>query len=166
MQVSLFAFTKTSMLRLALQNFCAILPTRSTQCAIRPVFVSQRPLFQRSYATKGKAKSTAQLVPGSQQPITDEAALAEYKKAEATMTSAVDWFRKECQGLETRASGRVTPALLSPVRVKLKDRDYKLEEIATVGVRDNSILLVTIFDEKVSGPFTETSDILTCSSRT
>lgn len=65
------------------------------------------------------------------------------------MKTAVEWFRKECQGFETRASGRVTPALLSPVRVKLAEREYRLEEIATVGVRDGSILLVTLFDEKV-----------------
>lgn len=66
------------------------------------------------------------------------------------MKMAVDWFRKECQGFETRASGRVTPALLSPVRVKLDEKEYRLEEVATVGVRDGSILMVTLFEEKVS----------------
>ncbi|EKM74663.1 hypothetical protein AGABI1DRAFT_88274 [Agaricus bisporus var. burnettii JB137-S8] len=64
------------------------------------------------------------------------------------MKTSVEWFRKECQGLETRATGRVTPALLAPVRVKLSDREYKLEEVATVGVRDGSVLMVTLFEDR------------------
>ena len=68
------------------------------------------------------------------------------------MKTAVDWFKKECAGFETRASGRVTPAVLSPVRVKLpgEDKEYRLEELATVGVREGSTLLVTLFEEGVS----------------
>ena len=91
------------------------------------------------------------------QPITDEAARQEYVKAETTMTTAAEWFRKECASSEVRASGRVTPALLSPVRVKLPSggKEYKLEELATVGVRDGTTLLVTLFDQNVSlSPFT------------
>lgn len=143
-----------SLLRLALQSrgFRATIPTFPSRIATARVSIPRHSLPQRQYATKGKTKSTAKLVPGSQQPITDETALAEYKKAETTMKNAVEWFRKECQGFETRASGRVTPALLSPVRVKL-DREYRLEEIATVGVRDGSVLLVTLFDEKVDHIF-------------
>ncbi|KAF9447687.1 ribosome recycling factor [Macrolepiota fuliginosa MF-IS2] len=139
-------------------SLCRLALRGSSLCVARPVFPSRQttlrvlPLqhlsIQRQYATKGKTKSTSKLVPGSQQPITDEAALAEYKKAETIMKNAVEWFRKECQGFETRASGRVTPALLSPVRIKLEGKEYRLEEIATVGVRDGSILLVTLFDEK------------------
>ena len=110
-------------------------------------------------------KSTDKFVPGSKQRITDEAALAEYTKADMSMTNAVEWFRKECQGLETRASGRVTPLLLSPVRVKLSDREYRLEDVATVGVRDGTILLVTLFDEKVNYFSTNLVVMLTGSSR-
>jgi ribosome recycling factor len=68
------------------------------------------------------------------------------------MKTAVEWFRKECAGFETRASGRVTPALLSPVRVNLPGdtKEYRLEELATVGVREGSTLLVTLFEEGVS----------------
>ncbi|CAA7263248.1 unnamed protein product [Cyclocybe aegerita] len=105
--------------------------------------------FQRGYASKNKSKSTASFVPGSKQPITDEAARAEYAKCETAMQTAVDWFRKECAASEARALGRVTPALLSPVRVKLPEnpKGAKLEELATVGVRDGSTLLITLFNE-------------------
>ncbi|KAK7451056.1 hypothetical protein VKT23_012731 [Stygiomarasmius scandens] len=101
----------------------------------------------RTYAKK--AKPTANLIPGSQQPITDEAAREEYKKCEEKMKAAIDWFRKECASVETRASGRVTPALLAPVKVRLPDVDqhFRLEEVATVGVKDGSLLLVTVFEE-------------------
>lgn len=140
-----------SFLRLALRSrsLRLTLPVVPTGSTTTRAVLQRYTLPRRNYATKGKTKSTAKFVPGSQQPITDEAALAEYNKADGTMKTAVEWFRKECQGFETRASGRVTPALLSPVRVKLAEREYRLEEIATVGVRDGSILLVTLFDEKV-----------------
>lgn len=50
-----------------------------------------------------------------------------------------------------RASGRVTPALLSPVKVSLPDHGdaVRLEEIATVGVRDGTVLWVVAFEEQV-----------------
>ena len=149
-----------SLIRLALQfqrnGRCS---SRSlTQC-LQPTHLSSRLVAgSRSYATKGKSKSTATFVPGSKQPITDEAARQEYDKAETTMKTAAEWFRKECASSEARASGRVTPALLSPVRVKLpsSEKEYKLEELATVGVRDGTTLLVTLFDEHVSlSPFTQ-----------
>ncbi|KAF9071903.1 ribosome recycling factor domain-containing protein [Rhodocollybia butyracea] len=109
-------------------------------------------IFTQTYAVKaGKGpKSTANLVPGSQQPITDPAAQEEYKKTESKMAVAVDWFRKECASIETRASGRVTPALLSSVRVQFPKEDqlFKLEEISTVGVRNGSELIITVFEEE------------------
>ena len=55
-----------------------------------------------------------------------------------------------------RASGRVTPAVLAPVRVTVPEnkggdgRPHRLEELATVGVREGTTLLVTVFDEHVS----------------
>lgn len=70
------------------------------------------------------------------------------------MNTAVEWFRKECAAIETRASGRVTPSVLAPVRVFLPgnpETGLKLEEVATVGVRDGSMLLITLFEEDVSG---------------
>lgn len=96
--------------------------------------------------------STDTLVPGSKLRIS-EAALEEYSKCNDKMNAAVEWYRKEVAGLENRVSGRVSPALLSPVRVALPDRGserLRLEEIATVGVKDGSVLIVTVFEENVS----------------
>ncbi|KAI0342299.1 ribosome recycling factor, partial [Trametopsis cervina] len=112
----------------------------------------------RSYASKKKSKhaeatsdpKTAEaFIPGSQRIAGGEV----YHKAESSMKSIVDRFHKEVSSLETRASGRVTTALLAPVRVKLpnhSDADGKgirLEEVATVGVRDGTTLIVTVFEE-------------------
>ncbi|KAG1726572.1 hypothetical protein EDB19DRAFT_1914559 [Suillus lakei] len=66
------------------------------------------------------------------------------------MGAAVEWYRKEVTGPETRASGRTTPALFSPVRIELpgKGKDpMKLGEVATIGVRDGSTLIITVFQE-------------------
>ena len=106
----------------------------------------------RNFATKkNKVKSTAAFIPGSKQPITDKAAQEEYAKAESAMSVAVDWFRKECAASEARALGRITPAMLSPVRVKIPGmaKSLHLEEVATVGVREGTILLITLYDEHV-----------------
>jgi hypothetical protein len=106
----------------------------------------------RNYASKkSKVKSTAAFIPGSKQPITDKAAQEEYTKTEGAMSATVDWFRKECAASEARALGRITPALLSPVRVKVPgmEKSLLLEEVATVGVREGTILLITLFDEHV-----------------
>ncbi|KAI1798073.1 ribosome recycling factor [Ganoderma leucocontextum] len=95
----------------------------------------------------GKGFSTDELIPASQRI----AASADYKATESKMQGVLDWFRKEVAALETRATGRVTPALLSPVRVKLPDatdaRGVRLEEVATVGVKEGTTLLVTVFEE-------------------
>ncbi|KAF8552465.1 ribosome recycling factor [Imleria badia] len=103
----------------------------------------------RTYASKSKFKSTASFVPGSQQLFESEEARAEYAKTETKMNTAVDWYRKEVAAFEARASGRVTPALLTPVRVeKSRGQAVKLEEVATVGIKDGSVLIVTVFDEQ------------------
>ncbi|KAK2463809.1 hypothetical protein APHAL10511_004114 [Amanita phalloides] len=104
---------------------------------------------QEPKPTKEKLISTASLIPGSQQPIADEAAREEYAKTESAMRAAVDWFRKECAEAESRANGRVTPALLKPVRVKLADVEgtVALDHVATVGIRDGTTLIVTVFEE-------------------
>ncbi|KAI0711326.1 ribosome recycling factor [Earliella scabrosa] len=94
-----------------------------------------------------KKLSTDELIPASQRIV----ASTEYKNAEAKMQGVLDWFRKEVAALETRATGRVTPAVLSPVRVKLPGasdaRGVRLEEVATVGVKEGTTLLVTVFEE-------------------
>ncbi|KAH9040525.1 ribosome recycling factor, partial [Lactarius hengduanensis] len=128
-------------------------------------------IVQRAYASK-KAKhgsnveratasgskrgpiTTASLTPGSQQALSDPAEREEHARASAAMASSVEWFRREVAQLETRASGRVTPQLLDPVRVSLSPATHeegetskvRLEELATVGVRDGSSLVVTVFE--------------------
>ncbi|OSD08172.1 ribosome recycling factor [Trametes coccinea BRFM310] len=99
-------------------------------------------------AAKGsKGVSTDSLIPASQRIVSSE----EYKKTEGKMQTVLEWFRKEVAGLETRATGRVTPALLSPVRVKVPgasdSRGVRLEEVATVGVKEGTTLIVTVFEE-------------------
>ena len=124
----------------------------STSLTRSPTVFAQLPLrHRRSYASKNKVKSTAAFIPGSKQPITDEAVREEYAKTESAMAAAVDWFRKECAASEARALGRFTPALLSPVRVKIPGVEKKLhlEELATVGIREGTTLLITLFDEHV-----------------
>jgi len=87
------------------------------------------------------------------------------------MAGCVKWLRREVSQLEARASGRVTPQLLAPVRVSVAvsvsagqstassaaasasaseaKRGARLEELATVGVRDGTTLVVTVFDPQV-----------------
>ncbi len=106
---------------------------------------------QRDTTSKrSKGVTSDDLIPASQRIVASE----EYKKAEGKMQTALEWFRKEVAGLETRATGRVTPALLSPVRVKVPGapdaRGVRLEEVATVGVKEGTTLLVTVFEEHVS----------------
>ncbi|KAG1852260.1 hypothetical protein DFJ58DRAFT_661291, partial [Suillus subalutaceus] len=73
-----------------------------------------------------------------------------YEKYGAKMSSAVERYRKEIAGLETCASGRITPALLSPVRIELPGKGenlVKLEEAATIGARDGPTLIIMVFGE-------------------
>lgn len=101
--------------------------------------------------------ATATLTPGSQQILTDPTAREELARADAKMAASVEWLRREVSQLEARASGRVTPQLLSPVRVSAacsasdakRPPQRRLEELATVGVRDGTTLIVTVFDPQV-----------------
>ncbi|THH29245.1 hypothetical protein EUX98_g4943 [Antrodiella citrinella] len=89
---------------------------------------------------------TDYLVPGSQRILAGE----EYHKAEEKMQGVLDKYKKDLAELETRASGRVTPAVLAPVRVVLphsEGKGVRLEEIATVGVREGTTLIITVFEE-------------------
>ena len=123
-------------------------------------------LYTRSYASKSKKHNssskfdgqkhgtvtTDQLLPGSQLRI-PESALGEYQKCEERMVAAVEWYRKEVAKMENRASGRVTPEILAPVLVKIPGRGtngVRIEEVATVGVKDGSVLIVTVFEDSVS----------------
>ncbi|KAG8950354.1 hypothetical protein FRC04_007796 [Tulasnella sp. 424] len=99
---------------------------------------------------KGKKKSfsVADLTPASQSKVAPEAK-SEIDKTSKKMTSTVEWYRKEMSLLTNRALGRVTPAILDSVRVQLPDLDVplKLSEVATVGVKEGTVLVVTAFDE-------------------
>ncbi|KAF8491868.1 ribosome recycling factor [Russula emetica] len=121
---------------------------------------------RRTYASNSKRAArapiaTASLTPGSQQTLDDPTAREEYARADAKMASCVEWLRREVSQLEARASGRVTPQLLAPVRVSVSSvgpsasasaseaetkKSARLEELATVGVRDGTTLIVTVFD--------------------
>lgn len=108
--------------------------------------------------------ATTSLTPGSQQTLNDPAAREEFARADAKMGACVEWLRREVSQLEARASGRVTPQLLAPVRVSVgpppsaasassaseAKQKARLEEVATVGVRDGTTLIVTVFDPQVS----------------
>ena len=76
------------------------------------------------------------------------------------MVAAVEWYRKEVARMEGRVSGRVIPEILAPVSVKIPGRGssgVRIEEVATVGVKEGTVLLVTAFEDSVSisvlGPF-------------
>lgn len=107
----------------------------------------------RGYASKNKVKvkSTSTLVPGSKQPITDSTAQQEYDRADKAMSASVAWFKRECAALETRASGHARPGMISSVRVKIPEQpDMRLEQLATIGVREGTTFLVTLYDPQVS----------------
>jgi len=91
-----------------------------------------------------------ELVPGHPSADADPVAF-ELTKVEGKMRGIVDWYKREVGNLETRGSGRVTPALLDGVRVSLPEGggSAKLDEVATVGVREGNILVVTLFDESL-----------------
>ncbi|KAG8902247.1 hypothetical protein FRB99_004705 [Tulasnella sp. 403] len=100
---------------------------------------------------KGKPISTADLIPASQSKVAPEARV-ECDKTDKKMTSCVDWYRKEMALLENRALGRVMPSILDPVRIELPGDEgvngpVKLTDVATVGVKEGTILVVTVFDE-------------------
>lgn len=124
------------------------------------------------HTKKGKSKiiKASDMVPKSQSKVSPEgplrllfpplppspaltrhpAAKAECDKALSKMTSLIDWFRKESSSLENRALGRVTPAILDNVRVDVEGAQTKVSEVATVGVKEGTVLVVTVFDEHVS----------------
>ncbi|KAG9123510.1 hypothetical protein FRC07_014843 [Ceratobasidium sp. 392] len=66
------------------------------------------------------------------------------------MGATLEWYKRELAQMETRVSGRVMPSLLDPVRVKIKSSGgatSKLDEVATIGVKDGNVLVITVFDE-------------------
>jgi ribosome recycling factor len=127
---------------------------------VRPLPAISAGLETRRTYAKVKARSHSKspspspasdlLVPKSQQILSDPASLQLYVQVEAKMKKSVDWYRKECASLEARASGRVTPSMLDPVRVELEGgENVRLDSIATIGVRDGSTFWITAYDGSV-----------------
>jgi ribosome recycling factor len=67
------------------------------------------------------------------------------------MSSSIDWLRKETAGITARGIGQLTPAILDPVRVVVADspKELRLEEVATVGIREGTNLIITLFEDEV-----------------
>ncbi|KAJ7594833.1 ribosome recycling factor-domain-containing protein [Mycena floridula] len=127
------------------RTVCSLRRTLTLEFAPRS-FSPPAAVSLRRYATK--PIDTSKLIPKSQMRIEDEETRASYELASSKMKAALDYFRKDCAAAEDRAGGRVSPSMLSPVRVTLPDAGtYKLEELATVGVRDGSTFIISLFDE-------------------
>jgi len=64
------------------------------------------------------------------------------------MSSSIEWLRKEVAGLTARGIGYITPALLDPVRVIIGNgpKELRLEEVATVGIREGTNIIITLFE--------------------
>ena len=98
---------------------------------------------------KTKGGSTQKLVPTSQNAHGDEFQ-EEKRNLDEKITASVNWFKARVALTETRTSGRATPTMLDSVRVELPDMPLqKLVEVATVGVKDLSTLLVTAYEAEV-----------------
>src|SRR5712671_1990653 len=132
-----------------------------TQPSPLPLLTTSLPAWRAygSISSKRGPIATSSLTPGSQQALTDPTAREEFARADAKMAACVERLRREVAQLEARASGRVTPQLLAPVRITVAPtssssasggKKLRLEELATVGVRDGSTLIVTVFDPQVS----------------
>ena len=99
--------------------------------------------------------STVNLVPGSQLKVGTEEGEAAFEETEDKMKAALEHLRKEFATMELQGSGRVTPAILDPVRVELPDvpgSGPRLNEVATIGVREGTTLLISVYDEAVCQP--------------
>lgn len=106
--------------------------------------------------TKGShATTTKNFIPASERTFLDEAIQSEYDKTSERMTSTVEWFRKEVAATIARGTGHVSTSILDGVRVLWKaevhenEREMRLNEVATVGVRDGNCILVTLHDDEV-----------------
>ncbi|KAK0498146.1 ribosome recycling factor domain-containing protein [Armillaria luteobubalina] len=81
--------------------------------------------------------------PGQRLPNNHSTDIAEHEKCQEKTKSTVKWLRRDCADAAARASGCVAPALLANVCAQ----DQKLEQVATVRFRDESMLVVAVFEE-------------------
>ncbi|KIM33863.1 hypothetical protein M408DRAFT_18856 [Serendipita vermifera MAFF 305830] len=83
---------------------------------------------------------------------------AEEKSADEKMGSSVRWLKETARGVEVRSNGRVVPDVLDSVRVRIRldegdgeggdEMEVGLKEVATVGVKNGNVLVVTVFEEQ------------------
>lgn len=98
---------------------------------------------------KVKGGPTEKLVPTSQNTHGDEFQ-EEKRNLDEKMAASVRWFKAQATLTETRTSGRAMPTMLDSVRVELPDMPpQKLVDVATVGVKDLSTLLITAYEAEV-----------------
>jgi ribosome recycling factor len=85
-------------------------------------------------------------------PIQGQAFKVLLVSAEEKMTGSVAHYEKQMAVLESRAIGRVMPSLIEGVKVPnlLGDVRYKLRDVASIGVKEGTTLVVTVFEPSVS----------------
>jgi hypothetical protein len=102
-----------------------------------------------AFVRKLKDGSTQKLVPTSKNAHGDEFQ-EEKRNLDEKMAASVRWFKAQVALTEIRTSGRATPTMLDSVRVEIPDMpSQKLAEVATVGVKDLSTLLITAYETEV-----------------
>lgn len=83
---------------------------------------------------------------------------AEEKSADEKMGGSVRWLKESARGVEVRSSGRVVPDVLDTVKVRIRlgedgedgdEMEVGLKEVASVGVKNGNVLVVTVFEEQV-----------------
>jgi ribosome recycling factor len=82
----------------------------------------------------------------------------EEKSADEKMNASLKWLKEQSRNVEVRSSGRVVPDVLDGVKVPMDDGsggefEASLKEVATIGVKNGNVLVVTVFDEHVSRTF-------------
>jgi ribosome recycling factor len=101
---------------------------------------------------------TLRFVPSSSMPH-GAAYDTEEKRADEKMVASVRWLKETARGVEVRSSGRVVPDVLDAVKVRIKldeegesddEMEVGLKEVASVGVKNGNVLVVTVFEEQVS----------------
>lgn len=169
----------SSLVRLGLSSLRTIAPTSvhsarllpSTSSAISYITPSSRPFHSQSIQFKraraedvedepsnggrgGKGKkggnsSSKSASTSAEEESVDWPTLLD--TSEQKMTGSLEHFTKELAALENRASGRVNASLFDAVRVPSLDGSvrYRLGEVGTVGVKEGSTIVITLFDEKV-----------------
>ncbi|KAF8317196.1 ribosome recycling factor [Clavulina sp. PMI_390] len=121
-------------------------PTLSNPSSLAPLSRGKK---TKADSKKGRASSSASEEEEAANTTVDWPPL--FADLESKMSASYSHFAKEMAVLENRASGRVNASLLDAVRVPNEDGSAKLRlnEVATVGVKEGNTLLITLFDDKM-----------------